>query len=179
VNGSDSIPDRIFIRDIRSTTISTGGQVGIRYANTATPCGADSVGSSFTCAYLFQPGGALTPQTGARVGLGPNGNFIGGNGYIGREGQLLVLSPELNRYAANLIGHFEISPALVPFIEAKYVRSEARGSQSSPMASQSRASTIGPMFSRTRPAMAPSTARAFASTTRIWMRAHGRRSPRS
>ena len=137
VNGSDSIPDRIFARDIRSTTISTGGQVGIRYANTANaPCGVDSAGSSFTCAYLFQPNGALTPQTGTRIGLGPNGSYIGGNGYTGREGRLLVLSPELNRYAVNLIGHFEVSPALVPFIEAKYVRSEARGSQSGPFFSQ-------------------------------------------
>ncbi|PTQ65383.1 TonB-dependent receptor-like protein [Sphingomonas sp. PP-CE-3G-477] len=137
VNGSDSIPDRIFVRDIRSTTISTGGQVGIRYANTATaPCGVDSAGSSFTCGYLFQPGGALAPQTGTRLGLGPNGSFTGGNGYTGREGRLLVLSPELNRYAANLIGHFEVSPAFVPFIEAKYVRSEARGSQSGPFFSQ-------------------------------------------
>jgi len=137
VNGSDSIPDRVYIRDLRSTTISTGGQIGIRYANTANaPCGVDSAGSSFTCSYLFQPGGTLTPQTGTRVGLGPNGNFVGGNGYIGREGQLVVLSPELNRYAANLIGHFEISPALVPFIEAKFVRSEARGSQSGPFFSQ-------------------------------------------
>ena len=79
----------------------------------------DSAGSSFTCAYLFQPNGALTPQTGTRIGLGPNGSYIGGNGYTGREGRLLVLSPELNRYAVNLIGHFEVSPALVPFIEAK------------------------------------------------------------
>lgn len=137
VNGSDSVPDRIFVRDLRSTTISTGGQVGIRYGNSPTaPCGVDSAGSSFTCAYLFQPGGTLTPQTGTRIGLGPNGSFTGGNGYIGREGQLVVLSPELNRYAANLIGHFEISPALVPFIEAKFVRSEARGSQSGPFFSQ-------------------------------------------
>ena len=144
VNGSDGIPDRIFLRDLRSTTISTGGQVGIRYSNAAGPCGIDTVGSSFTCAYLFQPDGSLTPQTGLRVGLGPNGNFQGGNGYIGREGQLLVLSPELNRYSANLIGHFEISPALVPFIEAKFVRSEAFGSQSGPFFSQGQ--TLGDNF---------------------------------
>jgi outer membrane receptor protein involved in Fe transport len=134
-NGSDGIPDRLFFRDIRSTTISTGGQVGIRQP-AAGQCGLDGVGSAFTCAYLFQADGSLIPQTGLRVGLGPNGNFVGGNGYIGREGQLLVLSPEVSRYGANLIGHFEITPALVPFIEAKFVRTKAFGSQSGPFFSQ-------------------------------------------
>lgn len=135
VNGSDGNPDRIFLRDLRSTTISTGGQVGIfQGANAA--CGRDAVGSAFTCASLFQPDGTLVAQTGQRVGLGPNGNFVGGNGYIGREGELATLTPQLDRYSVNLIGHFEVSPAFVPFIEAKYVRSEAFGSQSGPFFSQ-------------------------------------------
>ncbi|KQU48340.1 TonB-dependent receptor [Sphingomonas sp. Leaf339] len=137
VNGSDGVIDRVFFNDIRSATISTGGQLGFRYANSATaPCGVDAVGNSFTCAYLFQPGGTLTPQTGLRVGLGPNGNFINGNGYSGREGQLLTFTPDLKRYSANLIGHFEISPALVPYIEAKYSRTDAFGSVSGPFFSQ-------------------------------------------
>ncbi|MFC3581383.1 TonB-dependent receptor domain-containing protein [Sphingomonas hylomeconis] len=136
-NGSDGVFDRKFFRDIRSTTISPGGQVGIRYANNASaPCGRDAVGSAFTCAYLFQPDGSLVQQTGTRVGLGPNGSFIGGNGQTGREGQLLTLSPQLDRYSANAIGHFEVSPAFVPFFEAKYVRTEAFGSVSGPLFSQ-------------------------------------------
>ncbi|MEA1013819.1 TonB-dependent receptor domain-containing protein [Sphingosinicella sp. LY1275] len=137
VNGSDGNPDRVFFRDIRSTTISTGGQVGVRFANSAAaPCGTDNVGAAFTCASLFNPDGSLVSQTGTRVGLGPNGNFVGGNGYVGREGELLTLSPQLDRYSVNLIGHYEFSPAFVPFIEAKYVRSEAFGSQSGPFFSQ-------------------------------------------
>lgn len=137
VNGADDVFDRVFFRDIRSTTISLGGQVGVRYANTAgAPCGNDAVGSSFTCAFLFQRDGSLIQQTGLRVGLGPNGNFVAGNGYRAREGQILTLSPDLKRYSANLIGHFEISPAFVPFIEAKYVRTDAFGSQSGPFFSQ-------------------------------------------
>ncbi len=135
VNGSDGNPDRRFFRDIRSTTISSGGQVGIQTGPNG-PCGLDGAGASFTCAFLFQPGGALAAQTGTRVGLGPNGSFIGGNGYTSRDGQLLVLSPNLNRYAINVLGHFEITPALVPFIEAKFVRTEAFGSQSGPFFSQ-------------------------------------------
>ena len=137
VQGSDGIFDRAYYQDLRSATISPGGQIGIRYANTAgAPCGNDAVGSSFTCAFLFQPNGTLTPQTGLRVGLGPNGNFVNGNGQTGREGELLTLSPELDRYSANAIGHFEISPAFVPFFEAKYVRTTAFGSVSGPFFSQ-------------------------------------------
>lgn len=135
---SDDVKDRNFFRDIRSTTISPGGQLGIRYNNSipVAPCGRDSVGSAFTCAYLFQPGGALTSQTGLRVGLGPNGSFVGGNGQTGRDGNLTVLSPDVSRYVVNAIGHFEVSPAFVPFFEAKYVRTEAFGSQSGPFFSQ-------------------------------------------
>ena len=133
---SDSVFDRTFYNDLRGATISLGGQVGVRYRAGTAPCGADSVGNSYTCGYLFQPGGALSAQTGTRVGLAPNGNFVGGNGTTSREGNLLVLSPDLKRYVVNVIGHFEVSPAFVPFIEAKYVRTEAFGSQSGPFFSQ-------------------------------------------
>ena len=134
---ADDVKDRFFYRDIRSATISLGGQLGFRYGNSPTaPCGVDAVGSSFTCAYVFQPNGELTRQSGLRVGLGPNGNFIGGNGTSSREGKLLVLQPDLKRYVFNALGHFEISPAFVPFFEAKYVRTEAFGSQSGPFFSQ-------------------------------------------
>ena len=39
----------------------------------------------------------------------------------------MQILPQLDRYSANLIGHFEISEALVPFVEAKYVRTESFG----------------------------------------------------
>ncbi len=133
---SDDVKDRVFYRDLRSTTISLGGQLGFRYSNAASPCGKDAVGSAFTCSYLFQPDGNLVSQTGLRVGLGPNGNFIGGNGTTSREDKLVVLSPDLKRYVFNAVGHFEISPAFVPFVEAKYVRTEAFGPQSGPFFSQ-------------------------------------------
>ena len=127
-NGSDGNPDRVFFRDIRSATISLGGNVLVPYGTTAGPCGKDVNGSSFSCGYVFQPDGTLIPQTGQRVGLAPNGNFIGGNGTTNREGDLVQLLPQLDRYSANLIGHFEVSPAFVPFIEAKYVRTNSFGS---------------------------------------------------
>ena len=133
VNGSDGVPDRTVLNDIRSTTISLGGLFNLAGGGT---CGNDALGAAYNCTFLFRPDGTLVPQTGQRVGLAPNGSFLGGNGYRGREGQLVVLSPNLNRYSANLIGHFEFSPAFVPFIEAKYVRTEAQGSQSGPFFSQ-------------------------------------------
>ena len=136
VNGSDGNPDRVFLRDIRSTTISTGGQLGFAQTAANPRCGRDVLGNPFTCAFLFQPDGTLARQTGTRVGIGPNGSFLGGNGYIGREGELLTLTPQIDRYAVNFIGHYEVSPAFVPFFEAKYVRSEAFGSQSGPFFSQ-------------------------------------------
>lgn len=141
INGSDGIPDRLFFNDIRSTTISLGGQVGIRYSNAAAPCGLDNnantaARAAYTCASLFQPDGSLITQTGTRVGIGPNGSFIGGNGYSGREGQLLALTPDLKRYAFNATGHFEVARAFVPFFEARFVRTKAFGSSSGPFFSQ-------------------------------------------
>ena len=136
VNGSNGIPDRTFFQDIRSATIALGGMTAIRN-NAANPaCGLDAFGNAFTCASLFAPNGSLTPETGTRVGIGPNGSFIGGNGYSGREGKLLALSPDIKRYSFNVLGHFEIARAFVPFFEAKYVRSDAFGSQSGPFFSQ-------------------------------------------
>lgn len=137
LNGADDVVDRIFYQDLRSSTISLGGQVGIRYPNTAAaPCGRDTTGASFTCGFLFQPDGTLIPQTGLRVGLGPNGNYVGGNGTTSREGKLLALSPDLERISANVLAHYEFSPAADVFLEAKYVRTTAFGSQSGPFFSQ-------------------------------------------
>lgn len=133
---ADSTPDRLFFRDIRSSTISLGGQLGLAQPRTNAACGTDNLGNPFTCGYLFQPDGSIVFQTGSRVGLSPNGSYVGGNGYSGREGQLLTLTPQIDRYSFNLIGHFEITPAFVPFIEAKYVRSEAFGSVSGPFFTQ-------------------------------------------
>jgi outer membrane receptor protein involved in Fe transport len=142
-SGGDGNPDRAFFRDIRSATISVGGLVNFRQPISATPqCGRDglvaanALGNYFSCSFLFDQNGNLNAQTGARVGIGPNGSFVGGNGYSGRENKLIVLMPNLERYSANLIGHFEISPMFVPFVEAKYVRANAQGSQSGPFFSQ-------------------------------------------
>jgi outer membrane receptor protein involved in Fe transport len=134
VNGSDGVPDRVFLRDIRSTTIALGGLVSLPSLTGA--CGRDTLAAAYNCTYLFGTNGTLSPETGQRVGLAPNGSFLGGNGYSGREGNLVALSPNLDRYSVNLLGHYEVSDAFVPFFEAKYVRTVAQGSQSGPFFSQ-------------------------------------------
>jgi len=130
VNGSDGNPDRVFLRNIRSATIANGGL--LQFSSPTGACGRDASGVAFTCNYLFQPDGTLVPQTGTRVGIGPNGSFLGGNGSNLREGRQLVLQPRQNRYSVNLLGHYEISDALVPFMEAKFVRVDTTGSTSGP-----------------------------------------------
>lgn len=126
-NGSDGTPDNVFYRDIRSVTYSNGGTF---LGNLCGPY--DGVDYYYFCAYGFQPNGNLSPITGKdRVGLG-YGSFLGGNGDNFRDGKQLGLLPDQDRYSANLLAHFEISPAFVPFIEAKYVRTDVFGSASGP-----------------------------------------------
>ncbi len=145
-NGSDGVFDRTYYRDIRSATIGLGGSVAVFQDPTVAKCGKNV--SPFTCSYQFQPDGSLVPQTGQRIGIGPNGSFLGGNGTDSREGDEFGLSPDLKRYSANIIGHFEISKAFVPFFEAKYVRTESVGSQSGPFFSQG--TTLGDPGNRER-----------------------------
>lgn len=128
---SDGVPDAVFVRDIRSGTISSGGLIGFRSPTAA--CGKDSVGRAFTCNYLFQSDGTLVPETGTRIGLSPNSSspsgssFLGGNGDTLREGTLVQIQPKLDRYSANWVGHFEVSPAFVPFMEGSFVRTRVTG----------------------------------------------------
>lgn len=124
-NGSDGIPDRLFYDDIRFASISNGGLFLISNTGANAPCGYDNVGNAFACTYLFNPDGTLVPQTGERIGLAPTGNFNGGNGMNNREANLLAIYPTLDRYSFNVFGHLELSESFVPFIEAKYVRTES------------------------------------------------------
>lgn len=141
LNGSDGNPDYLFFRDIRSATLNEGGLLA--FASPSGACGRDSQlqadgrGRPFTCNYLFNSDGTLSPETGTRVGLSsgssasptstPGGAFIGGNGSTRRAGTLVQIQPQLDRYSANLVGHFELSRAFVPFIEATYSRTDSVG----------------------------------------------------
>ncbi len=120
VNGSDGNPDRLFYEDIRNSIYSNGGTF-LSY-----------LGGDFLTPYLFQADGTLTPQTGTRIGLPPFGSFVGGNGSNFREGTQYGLSPKLDRYSTNVIAHFEVSPAFVPFVEAKWVHTDSLSNASGP-----------------------------------------------
>ena len=135
VNGSDGNPDAVFYKDIRSALYSNAGTF-LSYT-----------GGSFYAPYIFQPDGTLAPQTGTRVGRPPFGSFIGGNGDNFRDGTQFGLSPKLDRYSANLVAHFEVSPALEPFVEAKFSRTDSLGNASGPFFT----GAIGETFSSQNP----------------------------
>lgn len=144
--GSDGFADTVFTRDVRSASINRFGLVPITQRNANPICGkglsgtngapASTTGTAFNCVYIFTPDSQMIPQTGTRVGSGPNGNFIGGNGQTGREGQLLSVLPKLDRYNFNFLGHYEFSEAAELFLEAKWNRIDARGSASGPSSIQ-------------------------------------------
>ena len=113
-------PQNDFFRDIRNGVYTNGGTF-LTYLG----------GKSYS-PYLFQPNGTLIPQTGTPVGLPPVPDYLGGNGDNFRDGTQFAFRPKLDRYSANIIGHFELSPAFVPFIEGSYSRTNSFGSASGP-----------------------------------------------
>jgi outer membrane receptor protein involved in Fe transport len=139
-SGADSTPDRTFFRDVRSATIGTTGVVPFtQITGGSNPCGVSTSAAPavpFNCNYIFNADGRLVPQTGGRVGTTINGSFIGGNGESGREGTQLSIIPELRRMNFNALAHYEFSPAAELFVEAKWARVNARGSNASPTFTQ-------------------------------------------
>ena len=138
-NGSDGFVDRAFFRDIRQGSIDrrsmipfsqpTGGRCGTGIASTN---GAPvNTGTPYNCNFIFTEDG-LVQQTGAIVGTGPIGARIGGNGLTGREGRGLSVLPFQERMNFNLLSHYTFSDAVEAFVEAKYVKVDTQGQQSSP-----------------------------------------------
>ena len=117
-NGSDGIPDTVLVRDRKLFATSSGG----------TFLDHHSVSGGNFRGFLFQPDGTLVEQTGARVGLPPIAGYDGGNGSNLREGRLFSLYPDTRRYTFNLLGRFNVSTALEPFVEAKFARVRSFGS---------------------------------------------------
>ncbi len=147
-NGSDGLPDRTFVRDIRLGSIARFGLIPIVQPTTGARCGTgiqngNAAGLPYNCNYIFNSSGQLLAQTGTRVGTGPIGSFIGGNGETGREEDLLSVLPFNQRYNVNLLAHYEFSPAAELFLEAKYARTHTVGSNSGPAFNQGFNQTFG------------------------------------
>jgi outer membrane receptor protein involved in Fe transport len=129
--GSDGIPDRILLDRVRSLGLTEGGTfiASSGVASALGPCAtaAGCIGPLATGlprVYRFQPNGTLVEAdygTDLREQTGRGtGNQIGGDGStLRRYGQLL---PFVERYGVNLLSHFDVSEALTPYLEAKYVR---------------------------------------------------------
>ncbi|MEO7178099.1 MAG: TonB-dependent receptor plug domain-containing protein, partial [Allosphingosinicella sp.] len=121
---ADSVFDNVFVADTRFNIFNNGGGV-LDFART------NSIGGYTS--YLFDTAGNLIPQTGTPIGRsGFNARYIGGNGSTAREADSLALFPTVDRYNVNLIAHFNVSDAFVPFVEAKYSRTDSRGGTSGP-----------------------------------------------
>ncbi len=107
--GTDGIFDTEFICGVKNGSLSDGGTIGrvglgeyLRF---------DEAGNLF----VDVPEGHFE--------AGGSANILGGQGSTLRNtGQIAA---GLDRYAINLLAHFDVSEALTPFIEAKYVRIDA------------------------------------------------------
>jgi outer membrane receptor protein involved in Fe transport len=129
----DGISDTEFLGSIKNINISTGGAFtsvcqGVAPGARATlNCGGvfNALGTSqFGNVFLFQPGGNLARNVVDRD-FRPfgSGNAQGGQGSTLRETGLMQIGN--TRYAANMIGHFDVSDAFRPYFEAKWVRTES------------------------------------------------------
>ena len=108
-NNNDGISDTAFFCGVRNGSIYDGGTVG-----------RTGLGSFLR----FAPNGNLIdePSTTNFEAAGSS-NVIGGTGSTLRNtGQLAA---GLDRYAINLLAHFDVADAFRPFVEAKYVRVNA------------------------------------------------------
>ncbi|MBS3928520.1 MAG: TonB-dependent receptor [Sphingomonadales bacterium] len=112
----DGIFDTEFMCGVRNSAVSDAGTFGAIDASTSPTrryLRFDSVGN----VVIDTPTRSFAP-----VG---SGNQIGGLGStLFSTGQLLA---QVNRYAFNVLAHYDFSDAFSPFVEAKYVRSETLG----------------------------------------------------
>lgn len=140
----DGLPDTAFIGGLQRVTTSVGGtftavcptvpatgeSTAAFNARRALTCsglpnpGSTNPLSQFANAFAFLPDGTLVAN-GCGTDFRPfgSGNCIGGRGSTLREsGQF---QPGLDRINVSLLGRFEISDALQPFVEAQFTRVDA------------------------------------------------------
>ena len=154
--GSDGIPDSVFMNDLRGATISRYGLVPIPQMGDSAPCGmsipsANGSTVPYNCNYIFTANGDLVPvEGGAQIGTSRYSTYIGGNADTGREGRQVSVYPFSERYVANLTGRYEFSDAFEVFFEGKYARARSVGSNSGPAFNQGQGFTFADSRSQFR-----------------------------
>ncbi|MFC3558267.1 TonB-dependent receptor domain-containing protein [Sphingomonas qilianensis] len=125
----NTIPNRTLLNNVRSFGYDNGGNfiayngAGIGACDAASVA-AGCLANGYPRVFGFNPNGALYEYnygTDFRP-AGSNNNNGGDGGILNDRG---TLQPSLKRYVANLLGHFDVSDAFKPFIEAKFVRVES------------------------------------------------------
>lgn len=157
----NGIPDTQLIDNMKNIGISTGGAFtsscqGTTGVRAATNCGGvfNSLGTSqFGNVFVFQPDGSLVRNVVQRdFRTFGSGNAQGGLGSTLRETGMLQTGN--TRYSANLLGSFEVSDAFRPFVEAKFVRTDAL-QEGQPTFFQGTGGLLGVNFSINNPFLTP------------------------
>lgn len=127
-NGSDGVPDRVFVRDVRSLLLSEGGSwIGSNALSGMCPSTLTPQQRALVCLpdgrariYRFQPDGSIKEADYGKDFRPLANNSDGGDGAtLRRYGQL---QPQTERFSTNLLMHYDVSDSFKPFIEAKFVR---------------------------------------------------------
>ena len=128
-NPTAGSPRNVLFSDVRNASYSETGV--IRFGgNSRLNAGIGPNGVAYYVPYQFTPDGQLIPLTGQRIGYGPNGSFVGGNGSNFRSDDQFQIQPRLDRFNASLIAHYTFSNAFEPFLEATYSHTTVFGSGS-------------------------------------------------
>ncbi|HMO75535.1 MAG TPA: TonB-dependent receptor [Sphingopyxis sp.] len=155
--GSDGIPDTAFRNPGPAFgIISLGGTVNtVCPAPTATNAAQiaavctgqlSPTGGRLSHNYVFLPDGTLVRDPVTEDLRNVGGGRYGGLTASGVEGAMLL--PGLERVSGSLMAKYEVSPAVVPFIEGKFVRITANQTSTQPTFVNS---TLSPVFSINNP----------------------------
>ena len=129
-NGSAGNPEYVLYNDVRNAGYTDTGVVRFG-GNALLNGGTGPNGVLYNIPYQFTTDGNLVPITGQRIGYGPGGSFIGGNGSNFRSGNQFQLQPQLDRVNLSLVSHYTFSDAFEPFVEATWSHTHVFGSGSS------------------------------------------------
>ena len=139
----NGVPDTSFLQGVRNNNISEGGLLAgacpvaaaagesaaafqarrARVCTGVTNPGSTNPLAQFGHAFVFLPDGQFVRNVCTQDLRPASGNCIGGLGSTLRLTGMLA--PGIERKAANLLAHFDVSEAFVPFLEAKFVRTHS------------------------------------------------------